>query len=409
MIKVLYVCPWAHWAGHAPQSIREESFALIKAGARVTLCTFRDFPDQQYIQSISHRRVISGWITFPLDILSRFLHRTLPSKGLVWFLEQLMTLYLAVRLKKTVGYDIIYIRDGDPFVFIPFMLGAFLKKYVWAIYLLGVSPVRSSDTLYYKFMNSRIWKPIYRRGFKRNRFGFICENEDMKRHFEGDFLGGILSGTVRVIPQGVEMVSNHISQVEARNYLGLPHNIPILLHFGAVHPGKDVVVLLEALKDVPNTLLVNAGKVALSIDLRRLVQRKELQSRVKIMDCYITEVEKPYYFAAADAVILSYKKDFLQTASMLFEAAKFKLPTIASDVGELGELVKKYQTGFVFTAEDTDSLKDALSRFLCLSQSEKEIIGRNCEKLCEDFSLETWGQRCMELIMDLCKRKNGEF
>ena len=127
------------------------------------------------------------------------------------------------------------------------------------------------------------------------------------------------------------------------------------------------------------------------------------------MDCYITEVEKPYYFAAADAVVLSYKKDFLQTASMLFEAAKFKLPTIASDVGELGELVKKYQTGFVFTAEDTDSLKDALSRFLCLSQSEKEIMGRNCEKLCDDFSLETWGQRCMELIMDLCNRKNGEF
>lgn len=409
MIKVLYVCPWAHWAGHAPQSIRQECFALIKAGAQVTLCTFRDFPDQQYIQSISHRKVISGWIAFPLDIMSRFLHRLLPGKGLVWFLEQLTTLYLAVRLKKTVGYDIIYVRDGDPFVFIPFMLGAFLKKYAWAICLLGISSVRSSDTLYYKFVNSRIWKPIYRRGFKRNRFVFICENEDIKKHFEGDFLDGILSGTVKVVPQGVEMLSNHISQVEARNYLGLPHNIPIFLHFGAVHQGKDVVVLLEALKDVPNTLLVNAGRVALSIDLRRLVQRKGLQSRVKIMDCYITEVEKPYYFAAADAVVLSYKKDFLQTASMLFEAAKFKLPTIASDVGELGELVKKYQTGFVFTAEDTDSLKDALSRFLCLSQSEKEIMGRNCEKLCDDFSLETWGQRCMELIMDLCKRKNGEF
>jgi len=409
MIKVLYVCPWAHWAGHAPQSIRQECFALIKAGAQVTLCTFRDFPDQQYIQSISHRSVISGWITFPLDIVSRFLHRVLPGRGLAWFLEQFMTLYLAVRLKKTVGYDIIYLRDGDPFVFIPFVLGLFLKKYVWAIKLLGVNPVRSPDSLYYKFANSSIWKPIYRRGFYRNRFVFICENEDMKKHFEDDFLGGILSGTVRVIPQGVEMVSNHISQVEARSHLGLPHNIPIFLHFGAVHSGKDIVVLLDAIKDVPDTLLVNAGKVALSINLKRLVQGKGLQSRVKIIDRYITEAEKPYYFAAADAVILSYKKDFLQTASMLFEAAKFKLPTIASDVGELGALVKNYRTGFVFTAEDPDSLKDALSRFLCLSQSDKETMGKNCEKLCDDFSLETWGQRYMELLTDLCRRESGEL
>ena len=94
---------------------------------------------------------------------------------------------------------------------------------------------------------------------------------------------------------------------------------------------------------------------------------------------------------------------------MLFEAAKFKLPTIASDAGELGELVKNYRTGLVFTAEDSDSLKDALCRFLCLSQSDKETMGRNCEKLCDDFSLETWGQRCMELLTDLCKRERGEL
>ncbi|GAG67757.1 unnamed protein product, partial [marine sediment metagenome] len=59
-IRILYVCPWAHWAGHPPWAATHESEALIKAGAEVSLCTFRGILGQKDPQAIPHRMVVSS-------------------------------------------------------------------------------------------------------------------------------------------------------------------------------------------------------------------------------------------------------------------------------------------------------------------------------------------------------------
>ena len=401
-IQVLYVCPWAHWAGHAPEALARESAALVRAGAKVSLCTFTDVPDQRPVQSIRHTRVVSGWRGAPLGFLSRALHSAVPGRALAWFFEQFATLSLAVRLRSTVGYDVAYVRDGDPFVFIPFLLGLFFKRQNWAISLLGVGPVRSRDSIFYKFANSRIWRPVYRRGASRNRFVFLCENEQVGDFFEREFLGGILGGTVRVLPRGVAKADGRIPQREARRRIGLPEDGVVLLHFGALHPGKDIETVLGALKGVPDVRLVCAGRASLSVNLAHLVEREGLESKVIVRDSYIPEAEKPLYFASADAILLSYKRDFVQTASMLLEAARYGLPAVASDVGELGELVRRYRIGMLFTAEDPESLQDALARFLSSTRVERQEMRRNCEKLCDDFSLDSWAGRCLSVFAELC-------
>jgi len=402
-IEVLYVCPWAHWAGHAPEALARESSALVRAGAKVSLCTFTDVPDQKPAGCVPHWKVVSGWRGSPLGFLSRALHSTPLGRGLAWFFEQFATLSLAVRLRNTMGYDVAYVRDGDPFVFIPFLLGLFFKQQNWAISLLGVGPVRSHGSIFYKFVNSRIWRPIYRWGASGNRFVFLCENEQVRDFFEKEFLDGMLRGTVRLLPGGVLKAEHHIPRREARRHLGLPQDGAVLLHFGALHQGKDIETVLEALKGVSGALLVCAGRAALSVDLAHVVKREGLESRVIIKDSYIPEAEKPFYFASADAIVLSYKRDFMQTASMLLESARFGLPAIASDVGELGELVKRYQSGLAFIAEDVESLQGALARFLGSTRDEREDMARNCERLCSDFSLDTWADQCLSILAELCE------
>lgn len=410
-ISVLYVCPWAHWTGHPPQAITRESSALLKAGAEVSLCTFRGIRDQEGLKEIPHRTVVSSWLGFPLGIITRLLHSLPKGRSLAGFLEQLATLCLAVKLRKSVRYDVIYLRDGDPFVFIPFVLGLVLKDYRWAISLLGMRLVRSPGCspgfLFYKFINAPVWKPIYRRGFSKNRFVFLCENRYIKDFFETDLLDGILSGKVRVVPPGVEKAADHVLQREARRYLGLPEDKTVFLHFGTLHQGKEVGTVLAAIKDIPDALLVHAGKVT-SVNLIESVKRYGLQGQVVIKDYYIPEAEKQYYFAAADAIILSYKKDFTQTASMLWEAARFQLPAIANDVGELGELVERYQIGLVFKAENATSLKKALSHFLTSSRSEKETMRNNCKKFCDAFSLNNWAQQYAKIFIELCRPKRNK-
>lgn len=402
-IRILYVCPLAHWAGHQPHAAIKESSALVKAGVEVSMCTFRGILGQKEPQIIPHRAVISSWIGFPLGILTHLLHYSVKTKGLAWFLEVVSTLFLAVRLRKTLSYDVIYLRDGDPFIFIPFVLGLVFKDYRWAISLIGTRVTRSPGSLFYKFLNAPMWKPIYRRSFSKNQFTFLCQNTHMKDYFETNFLDGILAGSVSVVPIGVEKTTDYMPQKEARRYLSLPDDKVIFLHFGALHPGKDIETVLAAIKDVPDVLLIHAGKVRPPVNLTDLVQHYGLQSRVIIKDYYIPEAEKQYYFAAADAIILSYKRDFSQTAGMIREVVRFRLPAIASDNGELGELVKRYKTGLVFKAEDAASLKGAISNFLNSSQSERETMRSNCEKFCDEFSLDEWVKNCVRIFRELCE------
>ena len=401
-IKVLYVCPLAHWAGHPPQTLINETSALYKAGVEVTLCTFGDVLDPYKLLTIPHASVVSSWIGFPLRILKSFEHFTRTTRGLAWFLEHLATLCLAVRLRKSLRYDVIYLRDGDPFIFTPFVLGLVFKDYRWAINLVGIGPVRSPGSLFFKFINASFWKPIYRRSLSRNRFTFLCENSYMKEHFEIRLLDGILSGKVNIVPGGAEKATEHILQSEARRYLGLPEDMTIFLHFGAVHPGKDMETVFAAIREIPDALLVHAGKTVPGIDLIHLVKYYGLQNRAIIRDEYIPEVEKKYYFTAADAMILSYKEDFWQTASMLWQAAKFGLPVVATDIGELGELTKRYGAGLVFKAEDATSLTGAISDFMSSTRMEREAMARNCDKLCDDFSLDSWSRKCTSLLAELC-------
>jgi len=414
-IRVLYVCPWAHWAGHPPYTAIKESAALVKAGAQVSLCTFRGIRGQKEPQIIPHRTVVSSWIGSPLGVLTNLLLslKINPMKGLAWFLEQFSTLFLAVKLRKTFKYDVIYLCDGDPFIFTPFLLGLVFRHYRWAVVLAGVkalmSPSSLSHKLFHKLINAPMWKPIYRSSLAKNQFTFVCPNKYVKDYFETNFLDGILSGRVSVIPLGVEQTASIAPQKEARRFLGLPEDKVIFLNFGSLHLGKDIETVLAAISDIPDVLLIHAGAVTVRMplttpqELLDLVQHYGVQNRVIIKDYYIPEEEKQYYFGAADATILSYKRDTLQTTSMLWEAAKFRSPTIASDVGELGELVKRYKVGLVFEAENATSLKRALSHFLSSSQSEKETMMSNYGKFGDEFSLDEWAQKHMKSFRELCE------
>lgn len=411
-IRVLYVCPWAHWGGHYPEAVKKESLALLEAGAEVSICTFRGILDQEEPQIVPHRSVVSSWIGFPLGILTYLLHLIPKGEYLAGLLEQFATLCLAVKLRKILRYDVIYLRDGDPFVCTPFLLGLVLEHYNWAVNLVGQKAVRAPDSLlsslFCRFINAPIWKPIYLRSFSKNRFAFLCENEYVKEFFEAKFLDGILSGRLTVVSLGVKKTSKYILQREARQYLGLPEDKAVFLHFGVLHQGKDIETVLDAIRDVPDALVVHAGEVRPWANRIQLGKHSDLQGNVIIRNCYIPEAEKQYYFAAADAIILSYKKDSLAGKSILWEAARFKLPAIASDVGDLGELVRRYKIGLVFEAEDVASLRSALFDFLGSSHGQREAMVSNCEHFCDDFSTNTWAGRCIKIFTELCGHTSRE-
>ncbi|MFA5054816.1 MAG: glycosyltransferase [Dehalococcoidia bacterium] len=395
-MKILYVCPWAHLPSHNPHFIAKESAAFLQAGVDVVLCTFQGILDNKESTDIIHKKVTSTWYGYPLGLLSRLLHSSMKLRLIAGFIEQSVTLFLAVKLRKSQAYDFIFLREGDPFIFLPILLGLVHSNYRWVISLIGTKSVRSPRNLYYRFINAGIWKPIYRRSLSRNRFIFICENDDIKENFEVNFLDGMLAGLVKVIAPGIKAPPREISQREARSHLNLPKDKVFFLHFGALHPGKDIETVISAIKDVENAELVIAGKVY-SVDLVSLVQHYDIQDKCVIRNYYISEADKQYYFAASDAIILSYRKSFSQTASQAWEAVGFKLPVIASGSYDLGQMVRNYKIGLSFSAEDALSLNNALKTFIGLSQTERQTFKENCEKLSAEFSMQRWTEKFIEV------------
>jgi hypothetical protein len=163
-ISVLYVCPRAHRAGHAPLAAVRESAALARAGARVCLLTFQGILDGAAPPNIPQRTVVPGWARFPLRVAGRFLDAMPKGSYVVCFLEQAATTVAGARLSRSSGYDVIYLRDADPFVFIPFVLSLFSRGRRWALSLAGTVGKGLYGSLPNRLIASPvIWGRVYRR------------------------------------------------------------------------------------------------------------------------------------------------------------------------------------------------------------------------------------------------------
>lgn len=340
-------------------------------------------------------------------------------------LEYFLTLCVAIRLKQKLSYDILHLRDGEPFLFLPHLLGLPLRGQNWAVSSVDINLVTLAThpslptalrksfraflyTLAIGILNSNLWRPVYRMSLSRNHFIFLTQNKEMKQSLES-YMRGAFKGKVFCLPPGIDDTERVISKEEARRYFGLPQAKPVFLSFGSLHTGKDVETIFRALKYMPDVFLLHGGDPVFRLHLpspENLAEKYDMKDRAILRDYYIPEEEKPYYFFAADAIILSYTRQFLSTASLLWEACRFELPVIASDNGQLRELVETFQPGLVFTAQDPDSLRQAVSRFINLKPGEIRKLKENCRSFTNEFSMEKWAQKCLEIYDRLLADKS---
>jgi glycosyltransferase involved in cell wall biosynthesis len=150
----------------------------------------------------------------------------------------------------------------------------------------------------------------------------------------------------------------------AREVLGLPAGVPILLAFGFVRKYKGLRFLLRALAQVPQPAhLIVAGEFWESeADYRRLISELGLDQRVTLHNRYIHNEAIEPYFAAANGLVLPYLSGTQSGAGML--GLHFALPIIATKVGGLAETVVHGANGLIVPPGDAEALAAAIRRFL---------------------------------------------
>lgn len=152
------------------------------------------------------------------------------------------------------------------------------------------------------------------------------------------------------------------------NMRPLPRDVPLadfpkdrmnLLVAARLEYVKGVDVLLDALAHIPQPRprVYIAGTGTLENDLRAQVARLNLRDDVTFLG-FLDARALAAALRACDALVIPSRAE---SVPMIFkEGACFRVPVVATDVGDLGNLVREFDAGLVVPPGDASALADAL-------------------------------------------------
>jgi glycosyltransferase involved in cell wall biosynthesis len=210
--------------------------------------------------------------------------------------------------------------------------------------------------------------------FKRQKLtGLFVHSDRIKERLVRLYGDEALRQRIFVVPDPVE-IPKEIPQKIAREHLGLPQDKPIVLFFGSLRWDKGPDILFKALPLVQEDFYtVVAGEVTNIGDAEQCVKNLQYPERLITRFGFISDADMAKYFAAADAVVLPYRRTFKGTSGILQHAAAAGKPVIATDVGEVGPTVREYGLGIVCEPESPVSLAKGIRKFL----AEKDKIAKD--------------------------------
>ncbi len=148
-----------------------------------------------------------------------------------------------------------------------------------------------------------------------------------------------------------------------RDELGLTEPWPIVLYQGGLQPGRGLPRLVEAAASVPNAYFVFIGGGRQAAELHELTTKLELGERVRFIPT-VPLAELPSYTASADIGVQPIENTclnhFTTDSNKLFEYVIAGLPVVASQLPEIGKVVRHHDLGLLVPPADTAALANAI-------------------------------------------------
>ena len=287
-----------------------------------------------------------------------------------------------LRLKRSFGFNLIDAHFAYPDGYAATLLGRWLEVPV-TITLRGTEVPLSRDPR----RRRRMLKAV------ANAERVFSVSESL-RCFLGDL--GADTGNIRVVGNGIDLVKfSPIAKSAARQRLGLPDGVPVLISVGALVERKGIHRVLEALPGLQATfpglryLVVGGGSPEgdWSGILRRRVAEMRLETCVTFLGRLRPE-ELSLPLSAADVFILATRNE--GWANVFLEAMACGLPVVTTDVGGNREVVSRPELGICVPFGDSAALSRALQDAMTKSWNRDAIIAYAREN--------TWDTRVRILI-----------
>lgn len=408
-MHVLICNPGFSFQADAPLITRSRAMAIQKAGVTVTVMGYpASFVEEYARYGLSYISVET--MLHPPPQASLPMANKTGKHCAVWrkFLgnywtfiaEPAIVIWQALRYANTHAVDLIYMAHLEPW----------LTLILW-----WLSPQRPKP----RVVASMPIAFFYRTALTRNRtlysnlrtllntwasralpryIHLVCDNRHVPAIMEIDQWP-----TVHIIPEGHRDLIAATNTLTARRQLGISPDRRMLLMFGVASCAKGADLLLQALEGIQPTFDVHivgqTGGVYLSTwGSPDRLYAMGWKNHLTIVPRRVTDDEMENYFSACDAIILPYRRGYVTTSGNLRLAVEHGKAVLACDQYCLGETVRNYQIGMVFTPDDVAALRSCLLKFAEQPDAWIETIRGQCAAMNRSLAWEEIAKQYVEVF-----------
>ena len=223
---------------------------------------------------------------------------------------------------------------------------------------------------------------------------------------------GIDRGKIRIVPNGIntELFDQIPSSSECREQIGVDASF-VVGFVGSLKSWHGVDLLLSAfarlLHDEPDARLLIVGKGPMEKALRADAVALKAEHAV-VFTGAVSHQRVPLFLGAMDVAVAPFHPmdDFYFSPIKLFEYMAASRCTIASDLGQMAEVIDDGVNGLLFPAGDEDALYDAMTRAR-VTPDLRERLGAEGRRLV--YSRFTWTEaaRVTTAVLDTAIRRRA--
>lgn len=411
-LKVLIIQPSCDKMGHYGIYTIKLCQALAECGVEVTLCTNKAYPDK-YLNgppSFEIHEIAGGRWSF--DRFEELAERRKSHYWWAYYRNSFLIVRAALRLCRRRRFDAAFITDAE-FMVASLLLWAYKRAVPPTVMQVSAANFSFSDyrgariKKAYKVLQREIFKSTLGRQVRALSVLGEWHRERLTAQLKlGAACPAVLTGDGGSAPPVV------LSRAEARGQLGIEFQGPLLLFFGMLRRDKGLETLFEAvqLASAEHFQLLIAGHPSEydGDEVRALVRRFGVENKVILHLHYVADEDVSRYFFSAQALVLPYNKAYRDGSGPLMKGAcTYGVPVIASDVSEMGRLVRKHRFGLLSEPDNAQALSTRIREFLALPEVEREAMGQRAADLARANSWQALAQRFSDLFKSIARSDNG--